>query len=118
MSGGPNLTLQEVNEAARLIQAEVHPEANIIFGVILDPELESEVRITLIATGFAQSLVVPKNEDLRRLLKRTEDEGELDIPTFIRSPFAVRHTAAAPLMGTAPVHARVVQPSLYSRFPR
>lgn len=117
VSGGPNLTLQEVNEAARLIQTEVHPEANIIFGVVFDSELETEVRITLIATGFAQSLVVPKNEDLRRLLKRTEDEGELDIPTFIRRPFPVRHTAAAPFMGTAPVHARVAQPTQYSRFP-
>jgi cell division protein FtsZ len=50
--GGGNLTLFQVNDAAKVIQKAVHPEANIIFGVHVDPTLIDEVRLTLIATGF------------------------------------------------------------------
>lgn len=53
VAGGSNLTLMEVNDAARVIQRAVDPEANIIFGVVVDPNLGKEVRLTLIATGFA-----------------------------------------------------------------
>ena len=51
--GGSSLTLFEVNEAAEVIKQAVDPEANIIFGVAHDPSMDKEVRITLIATGFA-----------------------------------------------------------------
>jgi len=53
VAGGSNLTLMEVNAAAKVIQQAVDPEANIIFGVVVDPNLGNEVRLTLIATGFA-----------------------------------------------------------------
>jgi cell division protein FtsZ len=52
ITGGGNLTLFQVNDAAKVIQKTVHPEANIIFGVQVDPTLIDEVRLTLIATGF------------------------------------------------------------------
>src|SRR3989338_2703187 len=51
--GGNNLTLFEVNQAAEVIKAAVDPEANIIFGVARDTTMDKEVKITLIATGFA-----------------------------------------------------------------
>ncbi len=52
ITGGPDLTLHEVNEASSLIQQAAHEDANIIFGSVIDPNLSDEVRITVIATGF------------------------------------------------------------------
>src|SRR5262249_26682510 len=52
ITGGPDLTLHEVNEASSLIQQAAHEDANIIFGSVIDPNLSEEVRITVIATGF------------------------------------------------------------------
>jgi cell division protein FtsZ len=54
ITGGPDLTLFEVNEASSLIQEAAHDEANIIFGSVIDPSIVDEVRITVIATGFDQ----------------------------------------------------------------
>jgi cell division protein FtsZ len=51
ITGGPDLTLHEVNEAASLIQNAAHEDANIIFGSVIDPNITDEVRITVIATG-------------------------------------------------------------------
>jgi cell division protein FtsZ len=52
ITGSQNLTLHEVNEAATLIQEEAEEDANIIFGAVIDENLEDELRITVIATGF------------------------------------------------------------------
>ncbi|HZS42532.1 MAG TPA: cell division protein FtsZ [Polyangia bacterium] len=54
ITGGPDLTLFEVNEASTLIQEAAHEDANIIFGSVIDANLVDEVRITVIATGFDQ----------------------------------------------------------------
>src|SRR5439155_20529799 len=55
ITGGPDLTLHEVNEASSLIQNAAHEDANIIFGSVIDPNLSDEVRITVIATGVDHS---------------------------------------------------------------
>ena len=55
VTGGVDLTLYEVNEAATLIQEEAHEEANIIFGAVIDESLRDEMRITVIATGFGKA---------------------------------------------------------------
>ena len=60
ITGGPDLGMQEVNAAAELIQASADPDANIIFGAVINENLSDEVIITVIATGFDRSL------DLRR----------------------------------------------------
>jgi cell division protein FtsZ len=52
ITGGRDLSLWEVNEAARAVQEAAHPEANIIFGAMLDENLEDEVWITVVATGY------------------------------------------------------------------
>ncbi len=52
ITGGPDLTLHEVNEASTLIQEAAHEDANIIFGSVIDANVGDEVRITVIATGF------------------------------------------------------------------
>jgi cell division protein FtsZ len=84
ISGGPSLTLFECNEAAQVINQAVNPGANIIFGVVFDPKMDSEVRITVIATGFVTQYGKggPSAEELRRLIKGSGDT--LDIPSFLR----------------------------------
>jgi cell division protein FtsZ len=54
ITGGPDLTIHEVNEAATLIQEEADDEANIIFGAVIDESLSDQIRITVIATGFGE----------------------------------------------------------------
>ena len=54
VSGGSDLTLFEVNQAAAIIKETAHPEVNLIFGAVIDPSLQDEIRITVIATGFDQ----------------------------------------------------------------
>ena len=52
ITGGEDLSLLEVNEAAEVVKEAADPEANIIFGAVIDPELHDEVKITVLATGF------------------------------------------------------------------
>jgi len=89
VAGGPGLTLFEVNEAADVIKQAVDPGANIIFGVVQDPSLGEEVRLTLIATGFASKLGmagVSREDEFMELLKGLKSEEELDVPAFLRRP--------------------------------
>src|SRR5690349_1061014 len=60
ITGGRDLSLWEVNEAARAVQEAAHPDANIIFGAMLDEKLEDEVWITVVATGYQNSRVPPR----------------------------------------------------------
>jgi len=84
ITGGPSLTLFECNEAAQVISQAVDRDANIVFGVVFDPKMDSEVRITVIATGFArtQGRGVYSAEELRRLVKGGSEA--LDMPSFLR----------------------------------
>jgi cell division protein FtsZ len=50
--GGTNLSLYEVNEAATIVSKAADPEANVIFGAVIDPDLKDEIKVTVIATGF------------------------------------------------------------------
>ncbi len=62
ITGGPNLSLFEVNEAAAIIKESAHPECNLIFGAQIDENMGDEVRITVIATGFEHSRAARKVE--------------------------------------------------------
>jgi len=53
-TGGPDMSIHELEEAARMVQEAAHEEANIIFGAVIDQSLGDEVRMTVIATGFAE----------------------------------------------------------------
>jgi len=55
VTGGPSLTLFEVNQAAAIIRETAHPDVNLIFGAVIDPEMGEEIRVTVIATGFDQA---------------------------------------------------------------
>ena len=89
VAGGAGLTLFEVNEAADVIKEAVDPGANIIFGVVQDPSMGDEMRLTLIATGFASKLGfagVSREDEFIELLKGLKSEEELDVPAFLRRP--------------------------------
>jgi len=55
VTGGPNMTLFEVNQAASIIRETAHPDVNMIFGAVIDPNMGDEIRITVIATGFERA---------------------------------------------------------------
>jgi cell division protein FtsZ len=57
VTGGPGMSLFEVNEAASIIKETAHPDVNLIFGAVIDENMSDEIRITVIATGFEQSHV-------------------------------------------------------------
>jgi cell division protein FtsZ len=75
---GPNdLALHEVNKAADLITRVAHPEANIIFGAVVDDALGEEVRVTVIAAGFDKLLVTPSTSHMDSRLSRLLEEPEV-----------------------------------------
>jgi cell division protein FtsZ len=113
IAGGSDLGLFEVNEAAQIISKAAHPDANIIFGAVVDDTLGDEVRVTVIAAGFdrwgqreAEDLVRPDEEifsgagidddslfggpadedqrEKERIVFDAEDD-ELDVPSFLRN---------------------------------
>lgn len=106
VTGGPDLSLFEVNQAAAIIKETAHPDVNLIFGAVIDPTMEDNIRITVIATGFdsagmprrmlrskprpasmtQNSSVTNRNQngDQRELEPATFNPEDLDIPTFLR----------------------------------
>jgi len=58
VTGGPSMTLYEVNQAAEIIKSTAHPDVNLIFGAVIDENMKDEIRITVIATGFDQATPV------------------------------------------------------------
>ncbi len=85
ITGGAGLGLFEVNEAAEIVTEAADENANIIFGAVINEELEDELRITVIATGFDNAPL--KEEEVNREEKWIEEkkkEDSLDIPVFLR----------------------------------
>ena len=87
ITGGNDLTLQEVQEAADVVSQAVDPEANIIFGMVTDLKMDDEVRVTIIATGFPTLENGSLRDDVISdfLREALGEESELDLPPFIRS---------------------------------
>ncbi|MEA4900060.1 cell division protein FtsZ [Desulfitobacterium sp.] len=88
ITGGQNMTLFEVNEASEIIAEAADPEANIIFGAVIDESLKDEVRVTVIATGFDQmqgsfSKTGTSAEQVIRPVPAAAPD-DLDIPEFLR----------------------------------
>jgi cell division protein FtsZ len=86
VTGGPNMTLFEVNQAAAIIRETAHPDVNMIFGAVIDPNMGDEIRVTVIATGFE------RNSMPRRALERqpkTETRRVDPSLVFPRSPESV-----------------------------
>jgi cell division protein FtsZ len=84
VTGGPNMTLFEVNQAAAIIRETAHPDVNMIFGAVIDENMGDDIRITVIATGFERSGVP------RRMLERTSTRTLDQRPAhFVRSSESV-----------------------------
>ncbi|HLA01462.1 MAG TPA: cell division protein FtsZ [Aestuariivirga sp.] len=99
ISGGPDLTLYEVDEAATRIREEVDPEANIILGATFDDSLEGTMRVSVVATGLAQELVTSS----------VPAEGEEEMPEAATASFGYtgkQQTAAPKVVKPAPMAAR------------
>ncbi len=90
ISGPSDIGLYEVNEACEIVANAAHPEANIIFGAVIDDSLGEQVRVTVIATGFDQSKTQEKLEfDIPGTKEEQQqpsvfDSNEFEIPTFLR----------------------------------
>lgn len=80
VTASPDVTLQEVNEAAELIHSEAAEDANIIWGMVIDQNLEDKVRVTVIATGFGDE----KAASSETIVSLPVATNGLDIPAFAR----------------------------------
>ncbi len=115
VTGGPSMTLFEVNQAAAIIKETAHPDVNLIFGAVLDPNMGDEIRITVIATGFERNGAVIRPTDRPKMAEevngvmrprqaekierpamtsaptpiefpsRVVNTDDLDVPTFLRN---------------------------------
>jgi cell division protein FtsZ len=93
VTGGSNLTLFEVNQAAAIIRETAHPDVNMIFGAVIDPEMGDEIRVTVIATGFERSGVP------RRALERTPRTEKAGLASAF---FSSGGSTLRPAQGEAP----------------
>ena len=106
VTGGTDLTLFDVNDAAEIIRKTAHPEANIIFGAVINESMTDTINITVIATGFdaatqqrptlirnvataaqmpePKAMVAPRAVPVTDFPVRTHDADNLDIPAFLR----------------------------------
>src|SRR5438105_666036 len=87
ISGGSDMTLFEVNEAAEIIHGVAHPDANIIFGAVIDDEMGDEIRVTVIAAGFDR-YEDPRGVKTVRTTPRTPGSGTGYDDRPIADPFA------------------------------
>lgn len=110
VTGGPELTLFDVNQAAAIIKETAHPDVNLIFGAVIDPNMKDQVRITVIATGFERGGIPRRVTDIpvsepqknvehetvsiqqkparsqgKEFQPRTYSTEDIDIPTFLRN---------------------------------
>jgi cell division protein FtsZ len=88
VTGGPGLSLFEVNQAAAIIKETAHPDVNLIFGAVIDPNIGDELRITVIATGFERASGVGRID--RRARSRTEAQGGLTRSEAVPEPFPIQ----------------------------
>jgi cell division protein FtsZ len=101
ITGGENMTLNEINEATTLIQKEAHEDANIIWGTVIDQGMKEEVRVTVIATGFGKaeakslpgvkrvapiSISIRENKDIPAFMRRVKVSERFDELKLESSP--------------------------------
>ena len=128
IQGGSDLGLFEIHEAAQLVADAAHPEANIIFGAVIDDALGDEVRVTVIAAGFDGGMPKRREAPARKLVEREAGRPESG-PGDSRTRYqpaalgelvgaATRPKAAAPTTGNGNGHATHPQPGADHGHPR
>ena len=103
IQGGSDLGLFEINEAARLVQEAAHPEANIIFGAVIDDALGDEVRVTVIAAGFDGGAPLKREND--RAIGQIQGSSRPAQPAAAAVP-AAEAPRSEPVAAPAPAAAR------------
>jgi len=84
VTGGPDLSLWEVNEAAKAVAEAAHPDANIIFGAMVDEKVGDQVWVTVVATGYGDRPRIPADAEPRvRRTRESDTLDEIDVPEFI-----------------------------------
>jgi len=89
ITGGPDMSMYEIDEAARIITEAADPDANIIFGAVIDEAMQGEVKITVIATGFDENYAQRRKGGKAPMAREEssndiEEKDTLDVPAFIR----------------------------------
>ena len=102
VTGGPSMTLYEVNQAAEIIKATAHPDVNLIFGAVIDENMKDDIRITVIATGFDQSTPLP----IKTVAQPQQTTARIERRAkVIETVGAHAHAASAPASTHASAHA-------------
>ncbi len=101
VTGGPDLSLFDVNEAAAIIKETAHPDVNLIFGAVIDENMHEEVRITVIATGFEQN----------RVMMRPRQGGQQDYQMPNQRPQQQTGYYQQPMQPQQPVYQEYQQPA-------
>ncbi len=91
-TAGPDIKLREINEAATMVQRAADPDANIIFGVVTDPDISDEVKVTVIATGFDDMDHSQQHQNQRR----SNAPVQVQVPQQFQAP---QQRASAPPLG-------------------
>ena len=108
ITGGSELTLFEVNQAAAIIRETAHPDVNMIFGAVIDPTMGDDVRVTVIATGFERSGVP------RRILRPNRHSEPHQEPTQFVHPMRESISVSAAIEKPAQSTQSMPQPKTYN----
>ena len=103
VTGGSDLSLYEINQAASIIRETAHPDVNLIFGAVIDDKMDDKIRITVIATGFEHNM--PLVRPITRALSRNSRQ---DVP--MKPPVRETVSVGAPAKPSPPVSSRDKQP--------
>jgi cell division protein FtsZ len=107
VTGGPNMTLFEVNQAAAIIRETSHPDVNMIFGAVIDPNMGDEIRITVIATGFERAGLprraierpAPANTNVNRSDQQRQAGGSIPVQRPTESVSVTTHSSGSVAAG-------------------
>ena len=105
VTGGPNMTLFEVNQAAAIIRETAHPDVNMIFGAVIDPNMGDQIRITVIATGFERA-------SMPRRIVEQRPAANTSRPTTERQPVPISSARPQPER-SQPVQNPPVEPRVH-----
>ncbi|MGZ3279807.1 MAG: cell division protein FtsZ, partial [Caulobacteraceae bacterium] len=107
VTGGLDMTLLEVDEAANAISAEVDPEANIIFGAAFDPSLDGQIRVSVVATGMdGSSIAAQESRNFRSVTaaaRKLGDKAPASTPSFDEQPLVAASVEAESALAEAPL---------------
>jgi cell division protein FtsZ len=115
VTGGPQMSLFEVNEAAAIIKETAHPDVNLIFGAVIDDNMTDEVRITVIATGFEQSRVPTRRPSARERATTPAKPAARQVQRPVQEPPPAQPPASTEPAEDTPQAARPVEEEFTSR---